>query len=176
MKSLISVVCVASAFAFACEKSADKQAEELREAERTAAQKTAEARQEADVKAAKAYEEVDRTAAAQNEKVADKAQDVTESLVTSKEELRKDVEEDLNSIDKKLVDLRTKLSTSKTVKGSRTEAEASLKSLREQSEGLRRDMAQIQTATADAFGGLKSNLKSRADMLEKSIDELEDKI
>ncbi|HET9958694.1 MAG TPA: hypothetical protein VFQ61_29575 [Polyangiaceae bacterium] len=176
MKSLISVVCVASALAFACQKSPEKQAEELREAERNAEQKTVEARQEADVKAAKAYEEVDRTAANQNEKVADKAQDVNDSLMTAREDLRKDIEGDLNSIDKKLVDLRTKLNNSKTVKTSRTEMDASIRLLKDQSEALRRDMSQIQTSSADAFGNLKSNLKSRVDNLEKSVDDIDNKM
>jgi predicted nucleic acid-binding Zn-ribbon protein len=176
MKSFISVAVLASAFAFGCNKSTESKVEELSEAQEAASNKADEARREADIKSAKAYDEANQKIANEREKVAEKTDDVTASIATARADLQRTMEEKLAKIDKRLVDLREKISTSKTTKAPRADLEQSLAGLKTQSASMRDTIPNVQNAGASALGAMKTDFEARVNQLEQSLDELERRV
>ena len=176
MKSAITVAILMGSFVVACQKSPDKQAEELSETQKNAAAKADEARREAENKSVKAQNEADKTVQREQQKVDDKTDEVARNADAVRQDARKKIEEDLGRLDKRLIDLRTKLSTTKTTKVPRADLEQSLRSLQAKSEAVKNSIPEIQTAPPATLGSVKTNLESRISEIEKSLDDLERKV
>ena len=176
MKSFIPAVVLASVFAFGCQKSAESKVDELSETQENATAKSDEARREADIKSAKAYDEANQKIANERDKVAEKTDDVAASIASVRADLQRTMEEKLSSVDKRLIDLREKISTSKTTKTPKVELEQSLSGLKTQSAAMRDGIPNVQSAGASALGSMKTDFEARINQLEQSIDDLEHKV
>lgn len=176
MKSVAKVAIVVSSFIAACQKSPERKVDELSEDQKNAVAKADEARREADNKSAKAYDEANRTIQKEQQKVDDKASEVARNADSVREDTRKSVEEDLGKVDRRIVELRTKLATAKATKAPRAELENSLHTLQAKSDALRKSIPDIQNASPATLGSIKSNFEARISELEKSLDDLERKV
>jgi chromosome segregation ATPase len=163
-------------FVVACQKSPEKQAEELSETQKTAAANADKARREADEKAAKAQHEADEQVQKEQKKVDEKVGEIARDADVARADARKKLEEDLGKVDKRLIDLRTKLATAKTTKMPRSYLEESLRNLQAKSEAVKSSIPEIQTASPVALGSVRTTLQSRITEIEKSLDDLERKV
>jgi chromosome segregation ATPase len=159
-----------------CDKSADKKAEEVAEAQRTANQRSVEAQNEANDKANKAQIEANDTIVKEQNKAAAKADDLNKDLAVKREDLRKSLEKDLASVDKRVIDLRTKVSTAKNTKAPKAELEAAIKDIQGQSDALKKSISNVAATTADSFAATKTNLETQVSALAKSLDDIEKKV
>ena len=159
-----------------CDKSADKKAEEVAEAQRLANQRSVEAQDEANRKSDKAQAQANDTILKEQNKAAQKAEDLNKDLDAKREDLRKNLEKDIAKVDKRVIDLKTKVSTSKTTKTPKPELEAAIKDVQGQSDALKKSLSNVAATTADSFEATKSNLESQVTALSKSIDDLEKKV
>ncbi len=176
MKSAVTVAIAMGSLIVACQKSPEKQMDELSEAQKNAAAKADEARREADKMATKAQHEADQTIQKEQQKVDDKASEVAHNAEVAREDARKKIEEDLGKVDKRLVDFRTKLATAKTTKAPRADLEQSLRSLQAKSDAVKKNIPQIQNASPATLGSLKTDLELRISEIEKSLDDLERRV
>ena len=176
MKSFIPAVVLASIFAIGCQKSAENKVDELSQTQEAAANKSDEARREADIKSAKAYDEANQKIADERAKVAEKTEDVAASIATARADLQRTMEEKLAKVEKRLIDLREKISTAKTTKTPKPELEQSLNGLKTQSAAMRDSVNNVQAAGATALGSMKTDFEARINQLEQSIDDLERKV
>ncbi len=159
-----------------CDKSADKKAEEVAEAQRTANQRSIEAQSEANDKANKAQIEANDTIVKEQNKAAVKADELNKDLVVKREDLRKSLEKDLASVDKRVIDLRTKVSAAKSTKTPKAALEAAIKDIQSQSDALKKSISNVAATTADSFEATKSNLETQISALGKSLDDIEKKV
>lgn len=173
MKATVSSVVLALTFAVGCQKSVEQKNQELADTRQQAAENADQARREAADKAAKAYNEADEKVQKEQQKVNDKAAELTKASDSVRDDFRKKAEEDLGKVDKRIVDLHTKIATAKSTKTPRATLEASLKNLQTKSESLHQNVANIQNATETTIGTVKSDFESQISQIEKSLDELE---
>lgn len=173
MKATVSSVILSLALSVGCQKSVEQKSEELADTRQQAAENADQARREAADKAAKAYNEADEKVQKEQQKVNEKAAEVANTADGVRADVRKQVEEDLGKVDKRIVDLHTKIATAKTTKVPRASLEASLKGLQTKSQSLHQDVANLGTATEASLDSVKSNLKAQIAQIEKSLDELE---
>ena len=136
MKATVSSVILSLALSVGCQKSVEQKSEELADTRQQAAENAEQARREAAEKAAKAYNEADEKVQKEQQKVNEKTAEVVRSADGVREDVRKKVEEDLGKVDKRIVDLHTKIATAKTTKVPRANLEASLKGLQTKSRSL----------------------------------------
>jgi hypothetical protein len=170
MKATVSSVVLAMTFAVGCQKSVEQKNQELAETRQEAAENADQARREAADKAAKAYNEADEKIQKEQQKVNEKTAEVVKESDSVRDDFRKKAEEDLGKVDKRIVDLHTKIATAKTTKAPRATLEASLKNLQVKSESLHQNVA---NATEATIGTVKNDFESQISQLEKSLDELE---
>jgi chromosome segregation ATPase len=173
MKATVSSVILSLALSVGCQKSVEQKSEELADTRQQAAENADQARREASDKAAKAYNEADETVQKEQQKVNEKAADVARTADSVRDNFRKEAEEELGKVDKRIIDLNTKLATAKKTKAPRAELEASLKGLQTKSQSLHQNVANIQNTTEAAITTVKSDFEAQISQIEKSLDELE---
>jgi chromosome segregation ATPase len=93
-----------------------------------------------------------------------------------KDDFRKDMDEKVAKIDKRLIDVRTKIDTAKTLKAPKAELNTQLDALHAQSNKMRRDLSDIQAVPDANFDQVKHDYKQRLDDLDKKVDDLEKRL
>lgn len=170
MKAKLSSLAMALTLVVGCQKSPQQKSEELAETRQEAAANADEARREAAEKAAKAYDEADHKVQKEQDKVNEKAAELAQEAGAVRDDFRKKAEEDLGKVDKRIVDLHTKIVTAKSTKAPRSTLEASLKGLETKSQSLHKNVANVTDATVN---NVKNEFESQLSELEKSLDALE---
>jgi hypothetical protein len=160
----------------ACEKPAATKAEEVNLAQATANQRSAEAQLEANQKANVAQQKANETIDKEQDKVALKVDNLAKDMTARRSDLRVSMEKSMASVDKRIIDITTKVKLAKTTKMPRESLNASLKDLQVRSDTLKKSSASVATATAESYDGIKASLDAEVTALGKSMDELEAKI
>jgi chromosome segregation ATPase len=176
MKSFVTTAILTGVVAMGCQNSAERKVDQLAEAQQNANIKADDARREADIKSAKAYDEANEKIREEREKVGEKTADVEKSLTQARAELKKDMEEKLGKLDKRLIDLHTKIATKTTTKVPRTDLEQNLQSIKDQTASLRSNVPSIDATGAASLSATKDNFEARVSQIEKSLDDLENKV
>lgn len=176
MKSFVTTAILAGALVFGCKNSAEQKVDDLSEAQQKANAKADEARREADIKSAKAYEEANEKIRDEREKVAEKTADLDKSLVSARDELKRNMEEKLGKLDKRIIDLQTKIETKKNIKTPRSDLERSLQSIKDQAATLRSNVPSVDSTDASTLATTRDNFDARLNQLDKSLGDLEDKV
>lgn len=178
MKATMSVALLTSvtALALGCQKSQEKQAEELAETRQNAAENIDDAQREAAEKSAKAYNEANQEVVEEQAKVNKEAVELNRTIESARTDVRNEVVEQLGKIDKRIVDLQTKITTAKTTKAPREELQQSLRGIQSKSELLHKDVDAIQATTTTSLDTIKTSFRTQIDQLEKALDELERRV
>lgn len=173
MKAIVSSVALSLLFGVGCQKSVEQKSEELADTRQQAAENADQARREAADKAAKAYNEADEKVAKEQQKVNEKAAEVADTANSVRDDFRKKAEQDLGKVEKRIVDLKTKIATAKTTKAPRADLEASLNGLKTKTESLHRNVSNVQATTESSVTAVKNDFEAELARIEKSLDELE---
>ncbi len=176
MKCFVTTAILAGALAFGCKNSAEQKVEDLSEAQQKANANADEARREADIKSAKAYEEANEAIRDEREKVAEKTAEVDKSLVNARDELKRSMEEKLGKLDKRIADVQTKIATKKDMKTPRADLDRSLQSIKDQAATLRSNVPSVDSTDSTTITTTRDNFEARLNQIDKSLDELEDKV
>ncbi len=176
MKPNLLVAIAATLVCFGCDRSVEKKTSDLAETRQKAAENMVAARGEAADKSAKAYVEAEEKVGKEQANVDKQAVEVARSIETERVDLKTHMEEQLGKIDKRMIDLNTKIATSKTTKSPRQELEVSLRGLQSKSATLRKNVDGVRTATEVSLGATKVDFDAALVQIEKSLDELERKV
>lgn len=159
-----------------CDNSADRAAKEAAQAQEKADKTAAEAMKEARDKTAEAYGEANRKIANEQANADDKANEARKTFVEVRTDLHNSYTKDLAKLDKRIVDLRTRIETSKVLKASRADLDKDVKDIQIQSDQLRTKTNEVPVALEANVDTVKKDLQLRLDNLGKSIDALEHKL
>ncbi len=159
-----------------CDNSADRAAKEAAEAQAKADKTAQDSLREAREKTAQAYDQANTKIANAQAKADDKVNEARKTFAEVRTEAQKDFSEKLGKADKRIVDLRTRLETSKSLKQPRTDLDKDMKELQAQSTSLRTQVNDVPMALETTWEGTRKDIQTRLDKLTTSIDALERKI
>ncbi len=160
----------------ACDRSLEKKEEDLARTREKTDEKVAQATHRADDKVINAYDEANQKIARAEGTANRKAVELTAAIVETRDDLRKRTTERLGTLDKRLVNLRTKITTASTTKTPKPDLETQLTVLSTKSEGLRTSIANVSASSADTLAAAQADIDAQLAQLSKAIDDLEGRV
>jgi len=159
-----------------CDNAADRAAQEAREAQVKADKTAQDSLREAREKTAEAYGEANRKIGETQAKADEKLNEAKKAFADIRHDAQESLTKDLAKVDKRIVDVRTRVETSKVVKQTRTELDKDLKDVQMQSDALRTKVNDVGMTLEANWETVRKDLATRMDNLNKSIDALERKV